>query len=124
MNQKWKMLFIKESASKFSLETNLFDELFDHVDIVEGRDQALQALESKEYDLVVADLSVRPEEIGLLKQIKDKELDHAIFGMVLPKDADKLFAIADLGINAFELTPEQFEQALEALANFNPYENK
>ena len=119
--KKWDILFIKDEASLFNLETKLFDTLFNTVDIVEGRKAALKQIDTKAYDIVIGDLSVQPEEVGLLKQIQDKKLKHAIFGLMAPKDTDKLFGIADLGLNAFELTPEQFEPALEAIANFDPY---
>ncbi len=122
--RKWDILFIKDGASLFDVETKLFDSLFNTVDIVEGREAALKQVDAKAYDIVIGDLSVHPEEVGLLKQIKDKKLKHAIFALVLPKDTDKLFGIADLGINAFELTPEQFEPALEAIADFDPYEEQ
>ena len=119
--KKWDILFIKDGASLFDVETKLFDTLFNTADIVEGREAALKQIDAKTYDIVIGDLTVQPEEVGLLKQIQDKDLKHAIFALVAPKDTDKLFGIADLGLNAFELTPEQFEPALEAIANFDPY---
>lgn len=119
--KKWDILFIEDEASLFDIQTNLFDHLFNKVDIVVGREATLKQLNAKTYDIVIGDLSVNPEEVGLLKQIKDMNLKHAIFALVAPKDTDKLFGIADLGLNAFELTPEQFEPALEAIADFDPY---
>ena len=64
---------------------------------------------------------MEPEEIAFLKQIKDKKSKQTIFALVSPKDTDKLYGIADLGINAFELTPDYFGQALEQIAKFDPY---
>ena len=63
-----------------------------------------------------------PIYIAPKKQIKDKKPEQTIFAMVAPKDTDKLYGIADLGIHAFELTPEQFDQALQTIAQLNPYE--
>jgi len=121
-DKKWSLLFISDEKSMFDLETKKFSELFESVDIVNDKESALTAFKANEYDIVVSDLSVEPEKVALLKQMKDLDSNKALFALVSEKDSDKLFSIADLGINAFELTPEQFEQALEALAEFNPYE--
>lgn len=121
-DKKWTMLFIKDDRSMFDSSTEVFNTLFKKVDIVLGRGEALKFFDANAYDIVMGDLSVAPEEVGLLKQMKDKEPKQTIFALVSPKDTDKLFGIADLGIHAFELTPEQFDQALDQVSTFDPYE--
>ncbi len=121
-DKKWNMLFIKDDRSMFDSSSEMFNTLFKKVDIVLGREEALKFFDANAYDIVMGDLSVSPEEVGLLKQIKDKKPQQTIFALLLPKDTDKLYGIADLGINAFELTPEQFAQALEQVSTFDPYE--
>jgi DNA-binding NtrC family response regulator len=121
---KWKILFIKDEQSMFDTNSKRFEELFDRTDFVQGREEALTSFDANGYDIVIGDLSVDPKELGLLKQLQDKKTEQCIFAFVAPKDTDKLFGIADLGINAFELTPDQLEQALETIAQFNPYETQ
>lgn len=123
-HNKWDILFIKDDTSMFDSDTSVFSELFNIVDVVVGRDEALEYFNTKQYDMVISDLSVDPEEVAFLKQIQDIKPEQSIFAMVSPKDTDKLYGIADLGINAFELTPEQFDQALEQIALFDPYEER
>jgi len=59
-----------------------------------------------------------------MKQLIDLKPEQTIFTLVSPKDTDKLYGIADLGIHAFELEATQFDQALEMIAQFNPYEKR
>ena len=121
---QWNILFIKDDRSMFDSGTKIFDKLFGRVDVVLGKEEALKFFDANEYDIVMADLSVEPEKLGFLEQIKDIKPKQSIFALVLPKDTDKLYGIADLGINAFELTPEQFDQALEQVALFDPYQEQ
>ena len=121
-DKKWNVLFIKDELSMFDADTKMFDELFNNVDKVIGRAGALKLFESNHYDIVICDISVKPEEAAFMKQLRDMKPEQTIFTLVSPKDADKLYGIADLGIHAFELDPTQFDQALETIAQFNPYE--
>ena len=123
-DKQWSILFIRDERSAFDTGTKMFDQLFDRVDVANGKEKALKYFEADTYDIVIGDLSVEPERLGMLKQIKDLKPKQSIFALVLPKDTDKLYGIADLGINAFELMPEQFDQALEQLAHFDPYEGQ
>ena len=123
-DKKWNVLFIEDDRSMFDSSTKMFNQLFNKVDKVLGKEEALTLFDANQYDIVLADLSVEPEGVGLLKQMKDKKSEQAIFALVAPKDTDKLYGIADLGINAFELIPIQFDQALEQIAMFNPYEGQ
>ena len=118
--KKWSLLFIQDEKSMFDSGTIMFNILFNRVDKVLSKEEALRFFDVNDYDIVLGDLSVQPEDVGLLKQIKDMKPEQTIFALVSPKDTDKLFGIADLGINAFELTPEYFDQALEQIAIFDP----
>ena len=121
-SKKWTLLFIKDSDSKFDSNTKMLDTLFSKVDVAQTRNEALTLFDTNQYDIVLSDLSEDPKEVAFLKQLKGKKSRQTIFALIAPKDSNKLFGIADLGINAFELRPAQFEQALEAIANFNPYQ--
>ena len=120
--KKWNILFIKDDKSMFDSDTNMFHTLFNKVDKVVGRAVALKLFNSNDYDIVIGDISVKPEEVAFMKQLIDLKPEQTIFTLVSPKDTDKLYGIADLGIHAFELEPTQFDQALETIAQFNPYE--
>ena len=61
------------------------------------------------------------EGVIFLKEIKEKKPQQSLFALVAPKDTDKLYLIANLGIHAFELSPEDFDLALEQIASFDPY---
>lgn len=119
--QKWNLLFIQDERSMFDANTNAFETYFNRVDKASNREEALKLFNENQYDVVLSDLSVEPEGLGFLKQIKDIKSQQCIFALVSPKDTDKLYGIADLGINAFELTPDYFDQALEQIALFDPY---
>lgn len=119
--QKWNLLFIQDERSMFDANTNAFETYFNRVDKASNREEALKLFNENQYDVVLSDLSVEPEGLGFLKQIKDIKSEQCIFALVSPKDTDKLYGIADLGINAFELTPDYFDQALEQIALFDPY---
>lgn len=118
-NKNWHVLFIKDERSAFDADTQKFDQLFTKVDKVSDRDEALRLAESTHYDIIISDLSVEPEAVGLLKKIKDAKQTQEIFALVLEKDRDKLYGISDMGINAIELSPEQLDEALDALAELD-----
>ena len=120
-NKKWSLLFIEDENSLFDIKSKAFEMLFEKVDKVKGREEALRFFDTNSYDIVIGDISIRPEEVAFLKQLKDKKFEQTLFALVAPKDTDKLYGIADLGIHAFELTTEQFDQALETIAQFDPY---
>lgn len=121
-DKKWNLLFIEDSGSLFDSDSKMFHQLFNKVDKVLSKEETLKLFDLNEYDFVIGDISVVPEGLALLKQLKDKRPKQEIFALVSPKDTDKLYGIADLGINAFELTPMQFDQALETIAQMDPNE--
>lgn len=120
-DKKWNLLFIQDDRSAFDSNTKAFDHLFHNVDKASSREEALKLFEHNQYDIVLSDLSVEPEEVAFLKQIKDIKAEQTIFALLSPKDTDKLYGIADLGINAFELTPDYFDEALQQISLFDPY---
>lgn len=122
MDQKWNILFIAEDKSLLNSNTPIFDQMFHKVDKVLSNNEALKHIDSNQYDMVISDISVEPMEgIILLKEIKEKKPDQTIFALVTEQDSDKLYLIANLGIHAFELSPDDFELALEQIASFDPY---
>ena len=121
-NKKWNILFIVEDKSMLDSNTQMFDQVFNKVDKAQGAEEALRLIDDNQYDIIINDVSVEPiEGIILLKQIKEMKPKQALFALVAEKDSDKLFMIADLGVNAFELSPIQFDLALEEIARFDPY---
>lgn len=120
MNTKRNLLFITEKRSKFDSHTSMFSILFNRADVNYFSEWTPGDADSTLYDIVIGDLSVDPEQVGVLKQIKEGMSNAIIFAMVDPKDSEKLYKIADMGINAFELLPEQFDMALEEIARFEP----
>ncbi|HQS65972.1 MAG TPA: response regulator [Sulfuricurvum sp.] len=121
-NAKWNVLYIVEDKSLLDSNTPIFDQMFHKVDKVLGTNEALKYIDSNQYDMVISDISVEPlEGIILLKEIKEKKPDQTIFALVTEQDSDKLYLIANLGIHAFELSPSDFDLALEQIANFDPY---
>lgn len=113
------VLYIKESGSSFNTNTEHFNTLFKSVDIANNKEEAMKFCYKNKYDIIIGDLSIRPENVSVLKELKEMQKGTRIFAMLSPKDANKLYVIAELGINAFELIPEQFELALEEIARFS-----
>lgn len=117
--KKRKLLFITDSRSAFDANSEKLTSLFEKADVALSNPKAMKYAYDQAYDVIVGDLTVSLETLTLLKQIKDMKKETLFFALVSPKDADKLYRIADLGIHAFELLPEQFDLALEAIAKFN-----
>lgn len=121
-NSQWNILFIAQDKSMIDSNTPVFDQVFNKVDKAATNEEALKYIENNQYDIVISDISVEAMEgIIFLKEIKEKMPQQSIFALVAPKDSDKLYLIADLGINAFELSPEDFDLALEEIGKFDPY---
>jgi len=124
MGKKYNLLFITDKRSKFDSNTLKLEECFTEVTKVQTNDKVLELLEKNTYDVILHDLSIEPQKAGILKKIIDENKEQIIFALMDPKDAKKLFGLADLGINAIELIPKQFDQALELIATFDPSEHK
>lgn len=123
-NTKWDVLFIEDDKSEFDLNTKVFTQLFNRVDRALGEEESLRRFNNNLYDMVICDLSVDTEKIELMKQFKEKKPNQTIFVLVDEKDTVKVYGFADLGINAFILSPDQFDEALEKMSQFNPYPEK
>lgn len=120
--KKWNVLFIAEENSQLDSNTPMFNQAFNKVDKAQSNDETLKYLDTNHYDMVISDISVEVMEgIIFLKEIKEKKPNQVIFALVAQKDTDKLYLIANLGIHAFELSPTDFDLALEQIANFDPY---
>jgi len=118
-NKQLDVLFIKDEKSKFDSETKMFEKLFRRVDISVGRENSLRKFDNNLYDMVICDLSENPEEIAFMKQLKDKKPKQTIFVFVDERDTPKVYGFADLGMNAFILSPDQFDAALEEISKFD-----
>jgi DNA-binding NtrC family response regulator len=120
MNKIYNILYINDERSSFNENSSKFEECFTHTIVVNSNEEALKQLEINTFDIILSDLSVEPEKAGILKKIIDENMKQIIFALVDPKDTKKLYGIADMGVNAFELTPDQFDQALEMISQFDP----
>lgn len=120
-DKKWNILFIEDENTEFDLNTKMFNELFNKVDRVLGREDSLKLFNTNEYDMVIGDLSKAPENIAFMKQLQDIKPKQSIFVFVDEIDTDKVYGFADMNINAFIISADQFEAALEELAKFDPY---
>ena len=125
-SKKWDLLFIQEENSELNSNTPAFDEHFNFVDKVLGKEEALMHLKVNKYDVIINDITQEAlDGINLIKVIREKMPDQSIFALVAGKDEDKLYGIADLlGVNAFLLEPEQLDLALEAIGEMDPYAKK
>jgi len=119
-NKQWNLLFIEDENSQFDSGSKLFSTLFNKVDIAHNNEEALKMIEANAYEIIINDITEEVVEgMIFLKDIKEKKNEQVLFAFVAPKDTDKLYGIADLGIHAFELSPEQLEPALEAISQMD-----
>lgn len=125
MNKKLNVLFIKDDKSMLDSDSKMFTELFNKVDKAVDDHKALKLIFDNEYDIIINDISVNPiDGITFSKQIKQNKPKQNIVTLVSLKDEDKLGGMIEAGIHAFVLSPEQFDQALEAIANMDTIEKK
>lgn len=123
--KKWDILFIKDVNSKLDSNTKVFDQAFNKADIALSSDEANTYLQTNTYDMVIRDISVEVlEGMLFLKRLRDAQPKQSLFALVAVADEDKLYKIAELNINAFLLNPEEFDQALVAMGEFDPYEEQ
>jgi DNA-binding NtrC family response regulator len=120
MNKKLNVLFIKDEKSMLDSDSKMFTELFNKVDMAVDDHKALKLVFANEYDIIINDISVNPiDGITFSKQIKQNKPEQNIVTLVSLKDEDKIGGMIEAGIHAFVLSPEQFDQALEAIANMD-----
>jgi len=118
--EKKSVLVIEDTTSAFKFNQSVLQNHFNGIERAVDRDTALEYFTARSFDTVIADLSVAPENIAFMKQLQDMKPDQVIFVIVDEKDTDKVYGFADMGIHAFILEPEQLDQALEAIAAFDP----
>jgi len=122
-SKTWNVLYIADNKSMFDSNTDMFNQLFNKVDKVLDSDEALALIEKNHYHILISDISMEfLDGIRLLKIIKNRKPEIALFALMTEKDSDKIFGVADQGIHVFELEAEQFDLALEEISNFNLYQ--
>ncbi len=115
--KKWDLLYIQDTASHLNAETEAFDSFFKSVDKVTGNETALKRLYINKYDIVIHDSTVNfRNSIAFLKEIKEMKPELEVFAFASLSDEDKVGHVIDAGVNAFVLTADQFDQALETVA--------
>jgi len=93
-SKKWDLLFIQEENSELNSNTPAFDEHFNFVDKVLGKEEALMHLKVNKYDVIINDITQEAlDGINLIKVIREKMPDQSIFALVAGKDEDKLYGI-------------------------------
>lgn len=121
-NSKWNILFIADDKSMMDSNTPVFNQVFNKADKAFTKEEAIGYIEGNQYDIIISDISSDVMEgVIFLKEVKEKKPQQAIIALVSEQDSDKLYLIANLGIHAFELSPTDFDLALEQIANFDPY---
>ena len=117
---KKSILFIEDTTSKFNSDSKMFDELFAKVEKVSDEQKALKLIYKNHYDIIIIDISVEPlDGITFMKQIKEIRPEQEIVTLVSTEDESKIGDLIEGGIHAFLLTPDQFDQALETVAQMH-----
>lgn len=115
--KKKNILFIEDEASLFDISTPKFSELFSSVEKVLGEQKALKLIYKNSYDIIICDLNSNLDDgITFLQQIKKMKPEQEIFTLMATENENRLGDLIEDGIHAFVLLPEQFDQALEAIA--------
>jgi len=123
--KKKSLLFIEAEKSQFQLNTKVFEEQFASVERVQSEQKALKLVYKNSYDLVITDMSEDViQSTTFMKQLKEMKPEQEIFGFVVSEDEENIGGLIDAGIHSFVFLPEQFEQALEAVAQLDPQETK
>lgn len=118
IEKQFNLLYIKDENSKLNSDSQIFEELFSQVDKVTTPAEAFKLFQEKSYDLIIGDLTTDIKKLDILKQLIEQNKDQVIFSLVSANDAEKFYGIADLGINAVELEPSQFDNALNAIVDY------
>jgi DNA-binding NtrC family response regulator len=120
-DKKMDLVFIKDEASMFDTDTEMFTTLFDKVEIVNDTNKALKFISKNPYHIVINDVSVHPiDGITFVKQIKQLKPELIVAALVAPEDEDKIGGLIETGVHSFVLIPEQLDQALEIIAQMKP----
>ncbi len=116
----WNLLLLQEASSKLSNSDLTLEQLFNKADQAETTHAALKLMDSFEYDLLVYDITTNAKEgFQFSKHVRQMKPKLPIFVMVSPDDESQIGDLLDLGINAFVLTPDQFTQAMQTIADLD-----
>ncbi|MDF1878566.1 response regulator transcription factor [Sulfurimonas sp. SAG-AH-194-C20] len=120
LTKKKNLLYIEDPKSPFNTSTELLKRIYANVDRVSYYDEALHLFDNKVYDIVLYDISMHPEKIKFIKQIQKIKSMQPIFTLLLDTAEDLAFGLSQLGVNVVVIHPNQFDEALENIAAFNP----
>jgi DNA-binding NtrC family response regulator len=113
-----KVLFIKDENSLFEINQAIFDQCFTHADIALDTPQGLKFSDETVYDIIINDVTMDlAKGTTLLKHMKQMQPKTALFAFVSPDDEENMGELLDMGVNAFVLTAEQLDPALQAIAD-------
>ncbi|UCN01497.1 response regulator [Sulfurimonas sp. SWIR-19] len=125
MHKKWNILFIQDEKTVLKADSTTLSQYFNKTDIARNRHQALKLIYANTYDIVINDITTDPlEGTVFIKQTKQMKPEQVQVALVLANDEEKIGGLIDAGVNTFLLTPEQLEQALDAISDMNPYLKK
>jgi DNA-binding NtrC family response regulator len=119
---KWKILFKTKENSQFDVNSPAFEKFFKSAYKTTNIKEVQELIQHNSYDMIISDISLDAFYGGIeLKEMIEKDPSLTIFALLTPRDSDKLLALSEMGINAFELIPEQLDLALEEISKFNPH---
>ena len=111
------IFFLETQESLFEIKAETFSVLFKSFEKSLNEQNALKLIYKNNYDAVICDMSQNIlDKIEFMKQIKQMKPEQQIYAFVISKDEDKIGGMIDFGIHSFVLEVEQFDQALEAIA--------
>ncbi len=122
---QWSLLYIEDKSSRIDSDTPALHTHFKSVDKAGDHQSALKRIYINTYDFIVLDATINfRNHISFLKEIKQLKPDTEVIALAGLSDEDKVGHVIDDGINAFVLTADQFDQALEAIAQMDPHAKK
>jgi response regulator RpfG family c-di-GMP phosphodiesterase len=118
IKKQLKLLYFKDDNSELNSNTKTLLELFNTIDYAQSTGSVLKLAQENQYDLILGDLTHDIKRLDPLKKLMEENKELVIFTLVFAKDSDKFFGISELGINAVELEPSQFDDALGAIVDY------
>ena len=117
--KKKSLLFVQTPETVFNYKSECFESGFSAVTFASDEQKALKLIYNNSYDFIVCDLSANiADGIVFVKQLKQLKPEANLYTFVKEEDEDKIGGFIDTGIHTFVLNAEQFEQALETIAEF------
>mgnify|MGYP005850656579 CR=1 FL=1 len=118
-NAKKSLLFMQTPQSIFDYKSELFESGFSSVTFASDEQKVLKLIYKNSYDFIVCDLSANIDDgIVFVKQLKKLKPEANLYTFVKEEDEEKIGGFIDMGIHTFVLNAQQFEQALETIAEF------